>query len=169
MYLWFSFGPNWQDGCIWSIYCGCLSAISDREHPWLLMRAWKLMHNASVLEKDLLNQIGFLPSCLSSEMESNIVPWSHNYVEMQFLLGSRNSCCLLCYSFSFTFFCWDLRVQIAAMYGNLHMLICTWERKFEDINLSFERDYSSLKYYIKQTANKAFIDIIPWLSPGCIK
>jgi hypothetical protein len=46
----------------------------DREHPWPLTRAWKLMHNASVLKKDLLTQIGFLPSCLSSEMESNIVP-----------------------------------------------------------------------------------------------
>jgi hypothetical protein len=47
----------------------------DQEHPWDLARAWNLMRNASsVLEKDLLTKMGFLPSCLSSEMESNIVP-----------------------------------------------------------------------------------------------
>jgi hypothetical protein len=52
------------------------------------------------------------------------------------------------------------------------MEICTsWHahktENFADINLSVERNYCSLKYYIKQTANKAFIDIItlalPWL------
>jgi hypothetical protein len=48
------------------------------------------------------------------------------------------------------------------------MEICTsWythkTKKFADINLSVERNYCSLKYYIKQTANKAFIDIKPWL------
>jgi hypothetical protein len=54
------------------------------------------------------------------------------------------------------------------------MEICTsWyahkTENFADINLSVEKNNSSVKYYIKQTANKAFVDIIPWPCPGCIK